>query len=490
MKRPYIILTFVFFVALITIAAVFSRYFRPTGTGAKVESPTKSSLLKCADCNIILISLTNLRKKNLGIYGYSKPTSPAIDAFFSKALRAEHVFSPANITFTVAPSLLFSLQPTEHRIFDRRTASEDAKKLQSYVSLPKALSRRGYKSSAFVSDEDYTFNFGMGPEFDTYFDRRSYLDEGILFQPGQFGVGLKDLLPPTIEWLRENRDEKFFLFLQSFDLHCPFTPTGEARLEFDPGFQGTMNENDCYVISTPRPPVIKKGLKSYEFKTWRLAQNTKSPSVFLTEREIEHLKALYDGELLQTDRELAKLFQELRLLGLLEKTIVVLVSEHGDYLGENGYFMRLAETPEGNFHNAVLEVPLLIRAPSMQAAETLTHPIELIDLAPTLLEAVGGTSKETTFQGRNFGDPSTPLQDSAYSMTERHFPSGPFQVEALQDQHWKLIRKLDLKSNREELRLYDLQEDPEEAYNLAASRPEIKSEWLLKLQARRQAILK
>jgi hypothetical protein len=113
--------------------------------------------LSCPDCNLVIISLSNLRKNNMSYYGYPVNTTPNVDEFFKKSFYFERAIAPASLTFSDAISFFYSLQTNKHKFYNRSDRDRVIAKLKNSDSLTKILEKNGYSTAAFVSDEDYVF---------------------------------------------------------------------------------------------------------------------------------------------------------------------------------------------------------------------------------------------------------------------------------------------------------------------------------------------
>ncbi|MFA6238280.1 MAG: sulfatase-like hydrolase/transferase [Bacteriovorax sp.] len=430
----------------------------------------------CADCNVIIVSLSNLRKKNMSFYGSSRNTTPVIDAFFKDSFSFDHAIAPASLTFSDAASFFFSLQTMTHKFMNRTDKDIALDVLKKYKSFPKVLAGKGYNTAAFVSDEDYKYENGIGAEFGLYFDKSKYEENAIAFQPWQYNVGTNDLVKPAVKWLRDNHKEKFFLFFQAYDMHCPYTPRGKFKELFSMPHNPKIDFTACY-MNLDKIEVIKKGNKTYYklFKWASFLNKEEDVGVLFEQRDLDYLIALYDAELANADDNLRELFLEIKNLKLEKNTIVIFMSEHGDYLGENGYFMKVAVTGQGNLHNANLSYPLMINYPPLKGAYKQKQMVQTIDFAPTILQMLGFDVPEG-MQGKSFlkmlGNDQE-LNDYAFSaaIRKRHFrDKGQFNVQAVQNREWKynFYEHRDFEGNvvESEENLYNLLNDPEEKIEL------------------------
>jgi arylsulfatase A-like enzyme len=458
----------------------------------------KESLL-CTDCNVIIISLSNLRKDHMGIYGYTRNTTPHIDQFFNDGILLDKAFAPASLTYTDSISLFYSLFPYTHKLMNRKDRKITGAILKSYMSLPEILRKEGYLTAAFVSDEDYEYGFGLGRTFDYYVDRSKYHHYNIHYRPGQYNIGTKDLIPPVVQWLNQNHRQKFFLFVQAYDMHCPYTPTGSFKMMFDPDYQSRIDFNDCFMTLSPLQSLEQDNKTYYPLESWFAFLDKREGRILFEDKDIQHLIALYDGELAQADANLKPLFQIIEDLKLQDHTLIILMSEHGDYLGENNYFMKAAVTAEGNLHNSNLSFPFLLKHPRYEKSVKSDQLINLVDVAPTLLNILGIDHSETKkMQGKNFVSAITEdlaVNEYAFSASIRrreYRTSGVFRLEALQNRDWKLIHEEITELDGAQVRsqryqLFNLIKDPQEKINVLSENPEVGAQMMQILEEHRRA---
>lgn len=109
------------------------------------DGQIKKEDLKCENCNLVVISLTNTRKDHIGIYGYERDTTPNIDRFFQNSLVFENAFAPASWTLPVIASFFSSQFPTTHGVMDRY-ASANNKLADDILTMPEIFKNSGYKN--------------------------------------------------------------------------------------------------------------------------------------------------------------------------------------------------------------------------------------------------------------------------------------------------------------------------------------------------------
>ena len=429
----------------------------------------------CMDCNLIIISATNLRADHLGAYGYNRDTSPKMDNLAENSLVFEDAYAQASWTLPSGASLLTSLYPYEHNVMNRLSGVPAYPDLLSpdIVTLSDVLKKNGYETAIFSGGFDYSPRYGVITRFDK-----------VVTAPENkfnvFGYGtLNSTVPTAIKWLIENKDEKFFLFVQGFDAHCPFNPPNEFD-KFTSDYNGPIDRNKCYVTFNETEPIKANGTKYYIVNSTSLNKTTLSimyDNALIDEQDIKYLVDSYDGEIRFADAMIGELLKTLRELGLSDKTIIVIVSEHGDMFGKHGKFMRGGIT-RGIFYDDVLHVPLIIKHPNLEP-KRVEGLSQLIDVMPTLLDFLN-VKTNAELQGKSL----MPLIANGEQVNEHVFAGmifkpgpqniffkQPTRLDSIRNNDWKLIREIvysaeiphTIESTSYEL--YNLKEDPEELKN-------------------------
>jgi arylsulfatase A-like enzyme len=411
--------------------------------------------LACPGCDLVVISITNTRRDHLGIYGYPEPTSPNIDAFFADALVFQGAYAAASWTLPDAASLFTGVVPYRHGLMDRIPTRSLAPSLST---LAERLHAAGYRTGAFTGSGDYQRIYGVDHGFDVYVDRFNYGDLGI--DPGRFGRSrqweygpISAVLPVAERWLAA-ADGPTFLFLQGYDTHCPFEPDDAHLARFPAAARSAIDFSDCLWTFDRVEPRDRGGER-----VWPLLTSAKNGpggngtpiEVLLSDDDLAAMVARYDAEIAQVDDTLAHFFATLEQRGRLDRTIVVLLAEHGDLFGEHGRFMRGGPL-RGTFYDPVLHFPLLVRHPAVRARTDVPDLVETVDLMPTLLGWLHVADPQADVRdGRSlglspFGD--APVRDAAFSgsrFTPRAgnpFFDQPSDVQAVRAADgWKLVRE-------------------------------------------------
>lgn len=340
---------------------------------------------------IVLISIDTLRADRLPAYGYSLVETPAIDALQRDAILFERAYSHVPLTLPSHTSILTGLLPPDHGVRDNLGVEVDLGPSVPY--MPRRLKELGYRTGATVSTFVLQRRTGLDTDFDYYDDTRDEISKSVsLYRRGE------ETLAKATDWLDSVASEPFFLFFHIYDPHTPYEPVAPFEERF------------------PVP---------------------------------------YDAEVAYADHVVGGLLDHLRSLGLYDEALVILLSDHGEGLGDHG------EYEHGVFlYNATQWVPLLVKLPDSERANTTVgRPVGLVDVYPTVLDLLGLEAPEN-LAGVSLLAPQVDAERNLYAETfyaRAHL--GWSEVTSLIGNRYQYID-----APRPEL--YDLLEDPAQRNNL------------------------
>ncbi len=299
--------------------------------------------------NLLLISLDTLRADHLGSYGYPVDTSPILDAFAKRAILFETVVAAAPSTTPSHASIFTSLLPVHHGAFFSRRAPLPPE----HVTMAEILKGKGYRTVSINDGGQMDAMWGLSQGFDEY-----------ITLPG---VSIKAKFARNVKrvfrWLDDNVEAKapWFMFLHTYETHHPYNPDTEFYNAIGHEYSGAL------------PDVIDKSL----------LQEINSEQHAVNEEDKRHIIGAYDAEIRSMDDALGGLLNGLADRDLMENTIIVLTSDHGEELGEHGMMGWHSHA----LWDEQLLVPLLIGLPDGRGAGTrIPDQVRGIDLLPTLLE--------------------------------------------------------------------------------------------------------
>jgi len=349
--------------------------------------------------NIIMISLDTLRKDRLGAYGHPDSITPFLDRLTSSSVVFEDVASQSASTWTSHRSLFVSKYVSSHTPGDPVPGT----------TLADHFKLAGYRTAAFVDGGKMHHRYGHSVGFDEFDDQ---------------GGHLKKIIPKARQWLIDRKQDKFFLFLHTYDIHAPYNPLD--------------NDGKVFLGNKTVPDEFRTGAPIY--------LNT----LHLPPDQLERLSSLYNGGVRSCDHQLAEFFNFLKAEGFLDNTLIVIISDHGESLGERG------KLGHHEMYYAQLAVPLIFRIPDF-ASRIVRGTVENLDIMPTVLNLVnleipqdlqGISQKDAIISGRVFN----PLR---YHLSENKRRT------LFRDMDWKLITGRQKESDE----LYFLADDPAETNN-------------------------
>jgi arylsulfatase A-like enzyme len=394
----------------------------------------------------VLIVLDTVRAGHLSAYGHERRTSPSLDRLAQEGVLFEQVVSFAPWTL-----------PSVATILSGRPAGEvyvDGHLRESIVERVRAA---GYRTAAVTEGGWFSKAFGFDLGFADYVE-----EEGAVQwrEPGRGRDreptgGIESTFGIARRWLSAHRDDRFFLVIHTYEPHAPYRRRTFAA--------GQTSESIGDVFRLEMMPELKSG------------------RIRLGDEDLAYLAALYDGGILESDRHVGALLVFLETVGLRDRTLVVVTSDHGEELGDH------YRTHAGDHGHALLDdqllVPLILHNPvEAYPVRRVTAQVRTMDILPTIAEILGvvpgadlaGSSLVPMMRGEERGGRLAVGGDTK---------SGPRRA-FLRDRGYKYIAVLGPHEEGRPLpfeppadQLYDLRADPGERSNLASERPELAREF-------------
>lgn len=363
----------------------------------EVRSPSRQT----ANPNVLLIVIDTLRADHMSLYGYSRPTTPRLEAWAkSSAVSFQNAIAQAPWTLPSHASLFTGQDALRHGVNYEAVSTE-------HVLVAERFRDAGYTTYASTAGGYVDPAFGFAQGFDV-FRLRQDSPQARKDLANELVQGVDEV----IAWLKRTpRHRPFFLFFHTYETHVPFWP----RMPFFEEFGGDPAEiGDGYVSMGNLQLSPKEAFRlRRDFLLVRhgeLVQKTE-----LSPAEEELLLRLYDSGIAFTDYHLDRLLTALRELRLDQNTIVVVTSDHGESLGERDLIGH------GYLRDDNLRVPLLVALPGgKHAGEVIEDQVRSIDIVPTLLELTGITAAAEEFDGTSLlpaieGRPLPPSSQAAWS---------------------------------------------------------------------------
>ncbi len=310
-----------------------------------LQSALSASLPAGRAPNVVVYLVDTLRADHLGTYGYSRPTSPSLDAMGSEGVVFDHAMAQSGWTRTSVASILTRLQPREHAVLDRDdTLSDEA------ITLTRLLSEQGYQTYAVVTNGNVGRRFG--------FDSFVYIGERV--ETEGIHQSSAQVNAEFLEWLAQRDvDRPFFAYLHSTDPHGPYTPREPYRSRF---------------LHDPRLATLGRARA-----LWPVLEEMEDLSVA---DAVTGLRDLYDAEIAYNDAHFGYLLDRLRASGLYDSTLVLFVSDHGEEFYDHGAFEH-----GKTLYSEMVFVPLVIKFPGGWAAGTRVNSrVQHVDIMPTILD--------------------------------------------------------------------------------------------------------
>ena len=368
-----------------------------------------------------MISIDTLRADFLGTYNPEMKTSPNIDRFAEENIVFDFATSQGPSTAISHKSILYSVYPGIHKTTKETVPTETGR------SPLEILQSKGYRTAAFVGGGQLGRKFGFAKGFDSYWEAAG---KG---KRNKERFNLELIEKSTTEWLNNNHKENFFLFVHTYEVHCPYNPPAPYAKKFAGWYEG------------PIDPTGKCGDTYYNQEN-------------LTPDDIQYLRDLYAGSVNFVDEFIGRLFANLKKLGIYDETMVVLLADHGESLGERGYIGH-------NFlYEVQLRIPMIFHIPGYEA-ERIDDPVIGVDVMPTIFEVLG-LGRLFPFQGRNL---LPVIQGNSQIEEDRVLIAEQNTRMRVRKGNWTCIfsRTGDPKDE-----LYDLSDDPEQQKDLAEENPE------------------
>ena len=292
--------------------------------------------------NVLFISLDTLRADHLGCYGYSRDTSPNIDAFAKDSVLFEDLVATSSWTFPTHASIFTGLSPSVNGDSIRDNEVTRWQLPSAVHSIPEILGDNGYATAAFTQGIVIRGENGFNQGFDTYSD--GSLSHSLM--PGM----AESIFAQAQGWIDAHEGIPFFLFVHSYEIHSPY--------QAPPPFFGKYGP--------PEPPVIT-------------ADNPK-----LTKADAQIMIDRYDEGIAYTDHILGEFLDELKASGVLDNTVVFIFSDHGEEFFDHGGIAH-----HKTLYREQLHVPLIIHMPGAEAPKgRVPQQVSQLDFYATVMDAL------------------------------------------------------------------------------------------------------
>lgn len=390
--------------------------------------------------NVLVFVLDQLQADQLHCYGNPREDSPNIDGLARRGVRFEHFFTVASWTSPSFGALHTSLYPSKHGVTLFWRPGMPLINKDTPMMAP-VFQDHGYYTGAFVNN-GLAGQQLTGRGFDDYYEgQRSTQDVNITERT----AGNQNTAPVTttrvLAWLQEHGLQPFFLYVHFIEPHSPY----------DPPLQDDLFKSDAY------PYLTNTGYDVAHGGLLRLA-------MLGDQQSIERLYQLYDGKIHFVDRYVGQILDRLQAMGLTEKTLVLLTSDHGELLYSHPKDFLTFD--HRSLYDADLHIPLIIAGPGVPRGRVTPALASNVDTAPTLLAMAGlpplgdaeGHSLAPVIEGKVQSENPCIFAEEDVAIPLR----------SVRTQTHKLI--LNLWTGREQL--FDLVNDPHELTDVATGHPD------------------
>lgn len=415
-----------------------------------------AGLKKSKRPNVLLIVLDTARVDRFSCMGYERNTSPNIDSIFSEGVIYDNAYSTACWTLPSHASLLTGLYPVQ------AGATSETLQLPSFnTTLAECLKNADYDTAAFVCNSWVSAERGFAKGFTQFHEmwrraRRTTSNPKIEI----------DATNEILSWLGSRKSSKkpFFAFVNLNCVHLPYQPLEPFLSQFVGGRGYNNKEVNKVAAITSMWPYLAGKLK-------------------LAGRDFNILSDLYDGEVGLADRCVGQIVHQLKTSGILDDTLLIVTSDHGENLGEHG---RIDHNL--SLHETTLHIPLMMRyPPAFKPATRVDDFVSIVDIAPTILdlcrqtEAIEKIKPTQTSLARNdrkrrafiIAANERPL--NGIGLMKERYPEFDttaidYRLRAIRTNPYKLIWTVNKGTE-----LFDLNADPGETHNLAGREVEVQT---------------
>ncbi len=408
------------YVVILILTAVLGCLWSPHTIDAGIKSDKKPQPL-----NIVLITISSLRADHVGCLGYHRDTTAAFDSFAKEGILFTQTFAVSGWMMPAHGSIFTALYPNSHG------ATHIDKKLGSkHKTLAEILKANGYVTVGFCFNPRLDSEHGFDRGFDIYDDySAAMMLQSLTFDSGLIDINkhrTNDLInTAALAWLDRNDQHPFLLFVHYYDNHWDYLPPSPYDKLYDPNYDGPINGRNIAREPLFSNPPDDDGLN--------------------------HMIALYDGQIRRTDDDLAILLNALRKKQLFENSIIILLADHGEQFYEHGH------TSHQGLFEELIHIPLAIHIPGMQ---NTTKPVDAlvsqIDILPTILDYLSITIPKQC-QGKSLRTLIEGKTDKINDVIFAQYSAG-----AIPDCYVARSKKYKCYSTSSESYAFDLEDDPGE----------------------------
>lgn len=363
--------------------------------------------------------------------------TPTFDALAKDGVAFTQAYNQENWTKPSVATILSGLYPVSHD-----TSGEEETVPEAVEMLAEILQKQGMSTGAFIANGYISRDFGFNQGWDYY---TNFLRE-------KKNHTAKSVYREAMQWVEENHKKPFFLYVQTIDPHVAWSvPKKYTDLYYEGEYKGQIGPS-------------MSGREQADL----------SGSDTLTDDDIKWIHALYNGEVTYQDEYMGGLMKKLEELGVMDDTLIVISTDHGEELQEHGQMGH-----RHTLYNELIRSPLVMRYPKRLPPNTqIDDIVELVDMAPTILDVMGfdpskdheGLSLVPLIEGRPFQRPRYTIAE--YEYNARYGPLDITEDERGMHERSVIVGRWKMwTTHREHRMLFDLKDDPEEQNNMLGKAP-------------------
>jgi len=430
-----------YLVTAIFILVVFAVFVIKKNNGRIFQNPPV-----CQDCNVIIIAFDALGASHISHLGNKTNTTPALDAIAKKGTSFGNAISVAPWTVPSFMSIFTGLYPSEHKVVNKYSIFTTGEQVIANLSelspdvqtLAEVFKANGYVTGGFTGDAGVGAQFGYGKGFDVYTDEQT------------FG-SMQNAAIHALPWIEQNKDKKFFVFLHGYDDHGQSDMQTTGRFipkDYAGSYKGTAKEQAA---------LREKGLADGELN--------------MTSVDIAFWRGWYDSKIRDADDRFAQFWDAYNRIGITNKTIVVLLSDHGTEVFEHG------RIDHGfSLYDELEHTLLAFVVPGFPSQGIISDQVTTLDVAPTLIDLTGispGEKYLSQERGKSLLQYLETGKGGAQDVfMETDYRNYTHKRGIRTADGWKYI--VTMETGKEEL--YNLKSDPRESENILMQYPDVVSE--------------
>jgi arylsulfatase A-like enzyme len=422
--------------------------------------------------NVLLITMDTTRADYIGCFGAKQSRTPNLDTLAADGAAFTNATTAAIPTTPSHTSILTSLHPIQHKVFNNNTRIPDAA-----ITVQDILKSNGYTTSAFVSAVPVSALIGFNRGFDHFDDK---------FDPAMENAERRGnkTTDAALEWLGKNSGKPFFTWVHYYDPHSAYNPPDKYRNMF-------LNVDDALAdcpkaITTPELAVNRMARKrndplrpepEREFAVLRKSPVPGGACIMGFDEAAKVQKALYASEIAFMDDQIGRIIQFLKKKRLYGNTLIIAVADHGEVLDETGHGTNYAHN---TLYEQVIRVPLIIKLPGRHPRRVVcVTPVSSLDITPTILDSLKIHAPKGGLGFSGISILGAAMKRKSDSHRPIYFESGGEEAAGVKLDGKKYVLVL---SPRRQFRsgpggiqvdqLFNLKSDPGEQNNLADSRSE------------------